>query len=95
MKLTVLREDASTEGTDLYDITEIELSKKPGKGLGLSIVGRKNGPGIYVSEIVKGGVAEADGRLMQGDHILEVNGNDLRSATHEYAATILKVTDFS
>ena len=30
---------------------------------------------------VKGGAAEADGRLMQGDQILTVNGNDLRTAS--------------
>lgn len=43
---------------------------------------------------VKGGVAEADGRLMQGDQILAVNGEDMRNATQEYAASILKVVSF-
>ncbi|RWS15874.1 patj-like protein [Dinothrombium tinctorium] len=90
IRMTVFREEAHTTDSDLYDIMDIELYKKPGKGLGLSIVGRKNGPGVYVSEVVKGGIAEADGRLLQGDHILEVNGHDLRNATHEYAAAILK-----
>ena len=40
---------------------------------------------------VKGGVAEADGRLMQGDQILTVNGEDMRNATQEDAAACLKV----
>ena len=69
----------------IYNIFEIELHKKPGRGLGLSIgkqlcrilerrrrlilVGRKNEPGVYVSEIVKGGAAEADGRLATGDQV--------------------------
>lgn len=39
---------------------------------------------------VPGGVAESDGRLMQGDQILEVNDKDLRQATQEQAAAILK-----
>ncbi|XP_014662338.1 PREDICTED: inaD-like protein [Priapulus caudatus] len=39
---------------------------------------------------VKGGAAEADGRLMHGDQILSVNGEDMRQATQEDAATILK-----
>lgn len=55
--------------TQIYNIFEVELTKKPGRGLGLSIVGRKNEPGVYVSEVVKGGAAEADGRLMQGDQV--------------------------
>ncbi|XP_015791818.1 multiple PDZ domain protein isoform X2 [Tetranychus urticae] len=92
IRMVVYREESHSSDTDLYEIMNIELFKKPGKGLGLSIVGRKNGPGVYVSEVVKGGVAEADGRLLQGDHILQVNENDLRNATHEHAAAILKTT---
>lgn len=56
--------------TQIYNIFEVELTKRPGRGLGLSIVGRKNEPGVYVSEVVKGGAAEADGRLIQGDQVI-------------------------
>lgn len=56
--------------TQIYNIFEMELTKKPGRGLGLSIVGRKNEPGVYVSEVVKGGAADADGRLIQGDQVI-------------------------
>ncbi|KRX57720.1 InaD-like protein [Trichinella sp. T9] len=38
--------------TNIYDIFEVELNKKPGKGLGLSIVGRKHEPGIFIAEVV-------------------------------------------
>ncbi|EJD74656.1 multiple PDZ domain-containing protein [Loa loa] len=76
--------------TQIYNIFEIELTKKPGRGLGLSIVGRKNEPGVYVSEVVKGGAAEADGRLIQGDQILAVNGQDVASAMQEDVAAKLK-----
>lgn len=34
---------------------------------------------------------DADGRLMQGDQILSVNGEDVRSATQEAVAALLKV----
>ncbi len=37
--------------TQIYNIFEMELTKKPGRGLGLSIVGRKAEPGVYVSEV--------------------------------------------
>ncbi len=46
---------------------------------------------MFVSDIVKGGAVETDGRLMQGDQILSVNGEDVRSATQEYVAALLKV----
>jgi len=40
---------------------------------------------------VKGGAAETDGRLITGDQILTVNGEDFREATQQYAAELLKV----
>ncbi|XP_076355047.1 multiple PDZ domain protein-like isoform X4 [Tachypleus tridentatus] len=92
VKMVVFREETTSPEEDLVDIMDIELFKKSTRGLGLSIVGRKNGPGVFISEVVKGGAAEADGRLIQGDQILEVNGQDLRNSTQEYAATLLKTT---
>ncbi|XP_067127955.1 multiple PDZ domain protein-like isoform X3 [Centruroides vittatus] len=89
VQLTVYREPGSNHGKK-YDTLQVELYKKSGRGLGLSIVGRKNGPGVFISEVVKGGVAEADGRLMQGDQILEVNNIDLKNSSQEHAAAILK-----
>lgn len=47
---------------------------------------------MFISAIVKGGAAELDGRLTQGDQILAVNGEDMRSASQETVATILKVS---
>ena len=77
----VYRDETTLKDDDMLDLIEVELLKKPGRGLGLSIVGRRNGPGVYISDVVKGGAAEADGRLMQGDQILTVNGSDLRTAS--------------
>jgi hypothetical protein len=50
--MLVYREESSAGKEEDLDIIEVELVKKPGKGLGLSIVGRKNGPGIFISDIV-------------------------------------------
>lgn len=44
-----------------------------------------------MSDIVKGGLVDTDGQLMQGDQILSVNGEDVRSATQEATAALLKV----
>ncbi|ESP05488.1 hypothetical protein LOTGIDRAFT_228054 [Lottia gigantea] len=88
--MIVYRDDNQVREEDIYDVFSVELMKRPGKGLGLSIVGKKNDVGVYISDIVKGGVAESDGRLMQGDQILSVNGEDMRNSTQEYAAAVLK-----
>ncbi|KAM9587666.1 multiple PDZ domain protein isoform 13-T13 [Morphnus guianensis] len=90
VRLTVYRDEAQYKEEDMYDVLNIELQKKPGKGLGLSIVGKRNDTGVFVSDIVKGGIADTDGRLMQGDQILTVNGEGVRNANQEAVAALLK-----
>lgn len=46
----------STDTSNIMDSFDVELMKKPGKGLGLSIVGRKSGSGIFISDIVSVGI---------------------------------------
>ncbi|XP_036002397.1 multiple PDZ domain protein isoform X3 [Fundulus heteroclitus] len=95
VRLTVYRDEAQYKEEELWDSFTVELHKKPGQGLGLSIVGRRsrdhrNDTGVFVSDIVKGGLVDMDNRLMQGDQILSVNGEDVRSATQEAVAALLK-----
>uniref|UniRef100_A0A2K5LFB7 Multiple PDZ domain crumbs cell polarity complex component n=1 Tax=Cercocebus atys TaxID=9531 RepID=A0A2K5LFB7_CERAT len=90
VRLTLYRDEAPYKEEEVCDTLTIELQKKPGKGLGLSIVGKRNDTGVFVSDIVKGGIADADGRLMQGDQILMVNGEDVRNANQEAVAALLK-----
>ncbi|XP_040818745.1 multiple PDZ domain protein isoform X9 [Ochotona curzoniae] len=95
VRLTLYRDEAPYREEDVCDAVTVELQKKPGKGLGLSIVGKRNDTGVFVSDIVKGGIADVDGRLMQGDQILMVNGEDVRNATQEAVAALLKVSEGS
>ncbi|XP_032822123.2 multiple PDZ domain protein-like isoform X1 [Petromyzon marinus] len=92
VRLYVYRDEARYRGDDesALHVFTVELLKKAGRGLGLSIVGKKSGNGVFVSEVVHGGAAEADGRLTQGDQILSVDGEDVRSASQETVAAILK-----
>ncbi|XP_041647832.1 inaD-like protein isoform X2 [Cheilinus undulatus] len=90
VRLTVLRDEAQYRDEENLDVFKVELQKKSGRGLGLSIVGKRSGSGVFISEVVRGGAAELDGRLMQGDQILTVNGEDTRHASQETVAAILK-----
>jgi multiple PDZ domain protein len=82
--MVVYRDEAVAKEDDMYDQIDLELVKKSGKGLGLSIVGRKNGSGVFISDVVPGGIAELHGGLMKGDMIITVDGKDLKNATQVY-----------
>ncbi|XP_037530276.1 multiple PDZ domain protein [Nematolebias whitei] len=49
-----------------------------------------NDTGIFVSEIIRGGAANSDGRLSHGDQILSINEEDVRAATQEHAQMLLQ-----
>uniref|UniRef100_A0A8C7ATS6 PATJ crumbs cell polarity complex component n=1 Tax=Neovison vison TaxID=452646 RepID=A0A8C7ATS6_NEOVI len=90
VRLVVYRDEAHYRDEENLEIFPVDLQKKAGRGLGLSIVGKRNGNGVFISDIVKGGAADLDRRLIQGDQILSVNGEDMRNASQETVATVLK-----
>ncbi|XP_017487858.1 PREDICTED: protein lap4 isoform X7 [Rhagoletis zephyria] len=67
-----------------------------GQGLGFSIAGGKGSPpfkdgcdGIFISRITEGGLAHRDGKIMVGDRVMAINGNDMTSACHDAAVQCL------
>ncbi|CAG9812997.1 unnamed protein product [Phaedon cochleariae] len=73
-----------------FSTVEVDLIKKPGKGLGLSILARKSGLGVYVADIISGGTADVDGRIVKGDLLISVNGQNIENVSGEEAGAILK-----
>ncbi len=75
----------------------VEVVRVPGKGLGISIVGGKVDPvstdgsslspapvtGIFIKNVLEGSPAGDTNQLHTGDRILEGDGHDLRSASHD------------
>jgi len=52
LNLLVLRGETLWNEQELHDVLTVELVKKPTKGLGLSIAGRRHNTGIVVADIV-------------------------------------------
>ena len=50
--MVIFRDETQLKDEDMYDIFTVDLVKKTGKGLGLSIVGRRNDVGVFISDIV-------------------------------------------
>ncbi|KAM9294247.1 synaptojanin-2-binding protein-like [Gastrophryne carolinensis] len=76
-------------------VEEIQLTRGP-SGLGFNIVGGtdqqyvSHDSGIYVSSIKENGAAAVDGRLQEGDRILEVNGFKLDNLLHRNAVDLFR-----
>ncbi|GAB0193236.1 inaD-like protein [Grus japonensis] len=69
-------------------IEDVELIND-GSGLGFGIVGGKSS-GVVVRTIVPGGLADQDGRLRTGDHILQIGGTNVQGMTSEQVAQVLR-----
>uniref|UniRef100_A0A8C2YW52 PDZ domain-containing protein n=1 Tax=Cyclopterus lumpus TaxID=8103 RepID=A0A8C2YW52_CYCLU len=89
VRMCVFRHQEAYREEDLWDVFTLELRPRPGEGLGFATVGKSNDTGIFVSDLIRGGVADSDGRLLLGDQILSINGEDLRAASQEHAHQLL------
>ncbi|XP_036971893.1 multiple PDZ domain protein isoform X2 [Acanthopagrus latus] len=90
VRLCVFRHQEAYREEDLWDVFSLEMRPRPGEGLGFTTVGKSNDTGVFVSDIIRGGVADSDGSLLLGDQILSINGEDVRAATMEHAQKLLQ-----
>lgn len=78
----------------------VDLWREPNRSLGISIVGGKVDlfhmssmntiTGIFIKNVLPDSPAGKNGTMKTGDRILEVDGVDLREATHEKAVEVIK-----
>lgn len=74
--------------TEWVQIQSLELVND-GTGLGFGIIGARTS-GVIVKTILPGGVADRDGRLISGDHILQIGDVNLHDMISEQVATVLR-----
>lgn len=101
LQLTVLRErrcsarppaaTASPKGSPAS--IRITLHKRESsEQLGIKLVRRTDEAGVFILDLLEGGLAAKDGRLCSNDRVLAVNEHDLRHGTPELAAQIIQAS---
>lgn len=100
LQLTVLRErrfgsraNSHADGSGPRDeVFQVLLHKRDSaEQLGIKLVRRTDEPGVFILDLLEGGLAAQDGRLNSNDRVLAINGQDLKHGTPELAAQIIQV----
>lgn len=75
----------STEWTQVEVIDLVN----DGTGIGFGIVGGRS-TGVVIKSILPGGIADKDGRLQSGDHIIQIGDVNLRGFSADQVASVLR-----
>ncbi|XP_069859166.1 ligand of Numb protein X 2 [Dipodomys merriami] len=101
LHLTVLRErrfgsrayNHSDGSTAREEVFQVVLHKRDSaEQLGIKLVRRTDEPGVFILDLLEGGLAAQDGRLSSNDRVLAINGHDLKHGTPELAAHIIQAS---
>lgn len=101
LQLTVLRErrfgnrvNSHSDGhSPREEIFHVVLHKRDnGEQLGIKLVRRTDEPGVFILDLLEGGLAAQNGRLSSNDRVLAINGHDLKHGTPELAAQIIQTS---
>ncbi|KFW09952.1 E3 ubiquitin-protein ligase LNX, partial [Eurypyga helias] len=103
LRLTVLREqryrcrnsglslDAHCNRDDSFHIVLNKSS--PDEQLGIKLVRKADEPGVFIFNLLEGGVAARDGQLQENDRVLAINGHDHRYGSPESAAQLIQASE--
>ncbi|XP_063013345.1 E3 ubiquitin-protein ligase LNX isoform X2 [Melospiza melodia melodia] len=102
LRLTVLREqryrcrnsglslDAHCNRDDSFHVVLNKSS--PDEQLGIKLVRKADEPGVFIFNLLEGGMAARDGQLQENDRVLAINGHDHRYGSPESAAQLIQST---
>ncbi|KAF6371975.1 ligand of numb-protein X 1 [Rhinolophus ferrumequinum] len=103
LRLTVLREQkfrSRNNGQALdncgtrEDSFQVILNKSsPEEQLGIKLVRKVDEPGVFIFNVLDGGVAARHGQLEENDRVLAINGHDLRYGSPESAAHLIQASE--
>ncbi|XP_066488863.1 E3 ubiquitin-protein ligase LNX isoform X2 [Tiliqua scincoides] len=103
LRLTVLREqryrcrnsglsfDVPCSRDDSFHVVLTKSS--PDEQLGIKLVRKVDETGMFVFNMLEGGIAARDGQLQENDRVLAINGHDLRYGSPESAAQLIQASE--
>ncbi|XP_038849787.1 ligand of Numb protein X 2b [Salvelinus namaycush] len=81
---------AHNQGT----VIQVTLVKRDrSEPLGIKLIRKSDETGVFILDLLAGGLAAKDGKLCNNDKVLAINGQDLRHGTPENAAQIIQASE--
>ncbi|XP_023845663.1 ligand of Numb protein X 2b [Salvelinus sp. IW2-2015] len=81
---------AHNQGT----VIQVTLVKRDrSEPLGIKLIRKSDETGVFILDLLAGGLAAKDGKLCNNDKVLAINGQDLRHGTPESAAQIIQASE--
>lgn len=87
---TTQQDSTSAPNREVIHVTLIKRDRS--EPLGIKLIRKTDEAGIFILDLLEGGLAAKNGKLSRNDRVLSINGQDLRQGTPEAAAQIIQVT---
>ncbi|EMP35459.1 Ligand of Numb protein X 2 [Chelonia mydas] len=89
-----LKQDSSPAvNREVIHVTLMKRDPSEPKPLGIKLIRKTDEAGIFILDLLDGGLAAKNGKLSQNDKVLSINGQDLRQGTPEAAAQIIQTSE--
>nr|XP_033801663.1 ligand of Numb protein X 2-like isoform X2 [Geotrypetes seraphini] len=85
---------STTNASPCKEVIHVALLKRDrSEPLGIKLIRKTEEAGIFVLDLLDGGLASKDGKLKCNDKVLSINGQDVRQGTPETAAHIIQSSE--
>ncbi|NXU89114.1 LNX2 protein, partial [Xiphorhynchus elegans] len=84
------QQDSTAANREVIHVTLIKRDRS--EPLGIKLIRKTDEAGIFILDLLEGGLAAKNGKLSRNDRVLSINGQDLRQGTPEAAAQIIQVS---
>ncbi|XP_065499234.1 ligand of Numb protein X 2-like [Caloenas nicobarica] len=88
---TAQQDSSSAMNREVIHVTLIKRDRS--EPLGIKLIRKTDEAGIFILDMLEGGLAAKNGKLSRNDRVLSINGQDLRQGTPETAAQIIQTTE--